>query len=69
MTALLCLGKSACQQTKDVIAEYKDISDNLEQLSANYKHGKLMYGKTKKSIKQDLDSSHFEINKLSKRYS
>ena len=59
------LEKSACQQTKDVIAEYEDISNNLEHLSSNYKHGKFIYGKTKNSIKQDLSSSQEEIIRLS----
>ena len=65
---LYYVGKSACHQTREIIAEFNDISQNLQQLSASYKHGKLIYGQAKKSIIKDLQNSHSEITRMSNEY-
>ena len=44
------------------------MSNSLEQVISNYKHGKELLGKRKSAILKDLEDSHSEINELSKYY-
>ena len=55
----------ACHQARHVISEFKDIAENLELLSTNYKHGIAIHERTKNSIAKDLSNSHSEIKMLS----
>ena len=55
----------ACHQARDVISEFKDIAENLQLLSTNYKNGKIIHEKLKQSIAKDLSNSHSEIKVLS----
>jgi len=59
--------KSACHQTREIIAEFNDISQNLQHLSTSYKHGKSIYGQAKKSVIKDLQNSHSEISRMMNR--
>ena len=55
----------ACHQARQVISEFKDIVENLQLLTTNYKRGMIIHERAKSSIAKDLSDSHSEIKMLS----
>eukprot|EP00112_Aurelia_sp_Birch-Aquarium-sp1_P001545 Seg1167.1 transcript_id=Seg1167.1/GoldUCD/mRNA.D3Y31 product="hypothetical protein" protein_id=Seg1167.1/GoldUCD/D3Y31 len=56
--------KTHCQQAKQIITEYQDITHGLNKISQNYERGKILYDKKRGSIEKDLDSSYNDIARM-----